>query len=372
MSAIVKSHQPVIVEFAQKYGVDAESLSRTLKATCFKQPKRGRDDGPPPEVSDEQLVALLIVANQYGLNPWTKEIYAFPDTNGIVPIVGIDGWHRIANSNDQFDGIEVEIGPFATSHALRPEWDNNAKRKVLREVQFFGPEWVKVSVFRKDRTRAYPHIEYMSDCARDTDPWRMSPTRMLRNRAIAQAYRVAFGFGGIHEDDEAEMIMVAKSQSEPPRIAEKYTATAVETRAASKASLPASETSESPDAIRARVEQAIKAATSREAAVAVAVGAKDSVDGAALKTWINIYHPAQAPAPAPSPEPTPAPAPAPVEDDSEKRKADLVSVLTLKLAAGELQESDVWEEIERSQFWNDREGSRVFGKIKAAAAAQAA
>src|SRR3546814_4773792 len=57
------------------------------------------------QVSDAQMTALLIVANQYALNPWTKEIYAFPDkNNGIVPVVGVDGWARIINSHQQFDG----------------------------------------------------------------------------------------------------------------------------------------------------------------------------------------------------------------------------------------------------------------------------
>src|SRR3546814_6058378 len=52
------------------------------------------------------MTALLIVANQYALNPWTKEIYAFPDkNNGIVPVVGVDGWARIINSHQQFDGM---------------------------------------------------------------------------------------------------------------------------------------------------------------------------------------------------------------------------------------------------------------------------
>ena len=56
------------------------------------------------------MTALLIVANQYGLNPWTKEIYAFPDRqNGIVPIVGVDGWARILNENPNFDGIEFDL-----------------------------------------------------------------------------------------------------------------------------------------------------------------------------------------------------------------------------------------------------------------------
>ncbi len=62
--------------------VDPQELITTLRQTAFKG-----------DASDAQFIALLIVANQYGLNPWTKEIYAFPDKqNGIVPVVGVDGW----------------------------------------------------------------------------------------------------------------------------------------------------------------------------------------------------------------------------------------------------------------------------------------
>ncbi len=36
------------------------------------------------------MAALMIVADQYGLNPFTREIFAFPDKqNGIVPVVGV-------------------------------------------------------------------------------------------------------------------------------------------------------------------------------------------------------------------------------------------------------------------------------------------
>ena len=57
---------------------DGTGLIDTLKATAFKG-----------QVSDAQMTALMVVANQYGLNPWTREIYAFPDkNNGIVPVVG--------------------------------------------------------------------------------------------------------------------------------------------------------------------------------------------------------------------------------------------------------------------------------------------
>ncbi len=64
-------------KLAERVGMDSVDpleLITTLRQTAFKG-----------DASDAQFIALLIVANQYGLNPWTKEIYAFPDKqNGIV------------------------------------------------------------------------------------------------------------------------------------------------------------------------------------------------------------------------------------------------------------------------------------------------
>ena len=106
---------------------DGAELITTLKATAFKG-----------DVSDAQMTALLIVANQYRLNPWTKEIYAFPDKkNGIVPVVGVDGWARIINSHPQFDGIE-----FAYSDELVQMPSASSK----------APAWIECRMFRKDRT----------------------------------------------------------------------------------------------------------------------------------------------------------------------------------------------------------------------------
>lgn len=154
---------------AQRFSLgDASELIPVLKATAFKGP-----------VSDAQMTALLIVANQYGLNPWTKEIYAFPDkNNGIVPVVGVDGWSRIINGNPQFDGMD-----FAQD-------DESCTCKI----------------YRKDRTHPVSVTEYMSECRRSVGPWVSHPKRMLRHKAMIQCARLAFGFGGIYDQDEAERI----------------------------------------------------------------------------------------------------------------------------------------------------------------------
>ena len=151
---------------------DGADLIGTLKATAFKG-----------QVSDAQMTALLVVANQYALNPWTKEIYAFPDkNNGIVPVVGVDGWSRIINSHPQFDGIEFEQ-------------DDDSCTCII---------------YRKDRNRPIKVTEWMAECKRSgMGPWQSHPRRMLRHKAMIQCARLAFGYGGIYDQDEAERIVEA-------------------------------------------------------------------------------------------------------------------------------------------------------------------
>ena len=171
-------------------GTDGSDLIETLKATAFKG-----------EVTNAQMTALMVVANQYGLNPWTKEIYAFPDkNNGIVPVVGVDGWARIINDNPQFDGME-----FARSDEMvrMPGANSDA------------PAWIECAMYRKDRTRPVIIREYLDEVYREpfkgkfglvTGPWQTHPKRFLRHKAMIQCARMAFGYGGIFDQDEAERI----------------------------------------------------------------------------------------------------------------------------------------------------------------------
>jgi phage recombination protein Bet len=157
---------------------DGTELIATLKATAFKG-----------QVSDAQMTALLIVANQYGLNPWTKEIYAFPDkNNGIVPVVGVDGWSRIINEHPQLDGIEFEYGP-ATEDGKHHKW-------------------IECLIYRKDRSRPIRAREFWSEVYRpNTGPWQSHGNRMHRHKSLIQCSRLAFGFAGIYDQDEAERIV---------------------------------------------------------------------------------------------------------------------------------------------------------------------
>lgn len=164
----------ITTALAQKLDIsgDGAELVETLKATAFKG-----------NVSDAQMTALLVVANQHRLNPWTKEIYAFPDkNNGIIPVVGVDGWSRIINQHPQFDGVEFEqTGESCTCR-----------------------------IYRKDRAHPTTITEFMKECSRGTGPWQTHPRRMLRHKAFIQCARIAFGYSGIYDDDEAIRIAEAR------------------------------------------------------------------------------------------------------------------------------------------------------------------
>ena len=153
---------------ASRFSVDPAKLLETLKNTAFKG------------ATNDEMMALVIVSNEYGLNPLTKEIYAFPAKGGgIVPVVSIDGWLNIMNNHPQFDGIDYE-------------WLHEGDKLIA----------CTSIIHRKDRTHPTRVTEYLSECKRSTDPWKMEH-RMLRHKATIQGARVAFGFSGITDEDEA-------------------------------------------------------------------------------------------------------------------------------------------------------------------------
>lgn len=175
MTAAVQTIQPqrapsLLARFGERYGVDPGKLMDTLKGTAFKV--------KDATVSNEQMMALLVVADQYKLNPFTKEIYAFPDKGGIVPVVGVDGWARIINEHPQFDGMSFAFDDVSCT----------------------------CTMYRKDRTHPIVVTEYLAECKRGTQPWSSHPKRMLRHKAMIQCARLAFGFAGIYDPDEAERV----------------------------------------------------------------------------------------------------------------------------------------------------------------------
>lgn len=203
------SDQPagaLVRRMAGKFGVDENKLLTTLKNTAFKV-KNG-------EASNEQMMALMVVADQHNLNPFTREIFAFPDKqNGIVPVVSVDGWSRIVNSHPQFDGAD-----FRYSKEIIEPGDDRCKG-----LKHAANEWIECVIYRKDREHPIVVREYLDEVYRPPfegkgqngsytveGAWQSHTRRMHRHKTWIQCARVAFGFGGIYDEDEAERIIEAR------------------------------------------------------------------------------------------------------------------------------------------------------------------
>jgi phage recombination protein Bet len=168
-------NRSVTVAMAERYGMEAEAFEATLRGTVV-----------PASTTKPEFSAFLLVAKEHKLNPMTREIYAFPKKGGgIQPIVSIDGWARIINEHPTFDGMEFE-----------DERDKDGK--IVS---------VLCKMFRKDRSRPTAIREYLSECIMGTEPWKRWPYRMLRHKSMIQCARMAFGFSGIVDEDEAERLI---------------------------------------------------------------------------------------------------------------------------------------------------------------------
>ena len=162
-----KAPTGALAAMAARIGAEPQELLSTLKQGVFK-------DAKPAEFQ-----ALVLTAQEYQLNPILKELYAFPAKGGgIVPIVSIDGWLKIINRQPKLDGLSVEMSPDGTEATC--------------------------TIHVKDREHPVRVTEYLEECRRNTEPWKTMPRRMLRHKAIIQAARVAFGIGGVFDEDEGK------------------------------------------------------------------------------------------------------------------------------------------------------------------------
>ncbi len=202
----------LLTELAEAAGLDESRYFNVIINTVLK--KRGRDR-EMVRPSNEEVYAFLMVCRKYDLDPLLKQIHGFVGKDGqIVPIVGIDGWVKIALGNDQYV-------THRTTSVLQDE-KTGAIVKIMENPEtgmrdfYIEPEGAKVDLsklkpiysvtaFERKGSKGWVigEPEWFSECVRSTDPWGQMPRRMLAHKSFMQAARKAFGIGGIHDQDEA-------------------------------------------------------------------------------------------------------------------------------------------------------------------------
>ena len=103
------NNQVQAVEQKSPFAVMAGRLSvdpATVEGLILNTLMTAKDKGG--QVTHDEVMVFMSIANEYRLNPLTKEIYAFNNRGAIQPIVSIDGWLRIINPTPQYDGVEFD------------------------------------------------------------------------------------------------------------------------------------------------------------------------------------------------------------------------------------------------------------------------
>lgn len=194
---IQKQEQPnALSMLAARLNVNPEELKKTLVHTVMKPQKRGDSVRPATE---SEFMSFIIVANAYGLNPLTKEIYAYPDTksDGIVPVVSVDGWIRIIVNHPKYKNHSFVYSDEEVTMA-------NAKP---------CPKWIECIIEKTDGSKTVTR-EYLDECFQGrnfSNPWQSHTKRMLRHKTLIQAGRYTFGLVGIYDEDEAMRIIDAQA-----------------------------------------------------------------------------------------------------------------------------------------------------------------
>lgn len=181
-SAAKAQTQGLIARLAGRFGVEPNRLLKCLTTQVFKQA-----DGRQP--SNEELMVLLLVCENFGLNPFNREIFAFRGKGGeIVPVVSLDGWAKIVRSQKDFNGVSFRFSETTVKVA-----------GVNQEL----PEYVECSIRLKGVDDPVRIQEFMVECFNDKSPvWKKWPRRMLRTRAFIQCARLAFSLTGLYDEGE--------------------------------------------------------------------------------------------------------------------------------------------------------------------------
>ena len=169
-----------IAVIAQNTGATQEEVTDILKNMIVSAKQQHG-----AQATNAELAVVAGVCSTYKLNPLVREAHAFISGGKLSVTIGIDGWIKIMNRQENFDGVEFE-----------DKFDDTGKMIS-----------VTTKIYTKNRSHPTCVTEYMDECYQEKSPaWQKFKKRMLRNKSLGQCVRVAFGISEVIDDDEQSRI----------------------------------------------------------------------------------------------------------------------------------------------------------------------
>lgn len=175
----VKRRQSIVDNAAAVLGVAPDKLLDLLR-NVWKTSK-----GQPPLTDQEMFQGISMIA-RYELDPIAREVYVTRTSSGLATIVGIDGWIKILDRTDHYDGFTIDINVDANGDVESVDACIYSKKRTHpSRYRAFAKEYKQLAGFMAGKI----------------------PTHMLRIFALRHAARLFTPLGGSVMTEEEAMYM---------------------------------------------------------------------------------------------------------------------------------------------------------------------
>lgn len=159
-----------------------------------------------PTSTDDEFRTLLYLSKEYNLDPLKKEIYFIKYGGKSTIITSRDGYLKIANLHDKFDGLESDVVYQGDKLTKR----DDGSLLIEYGEHHFSFDKSKLSgafcnVFRKDRSKAITIFVSIKDYYKKGAPiWDQYINAMILKVAESMALKRAFVISGLVTREEIE------------------------------------------------------------------------------------------------------------------------------------------------------------------------
>gem|GEM_PF-4432502 len=173
---------------AQELGVPAGKVCELLRHVW----RTSKDQAP---LTDQEMFAGMSLIARFGLDPIAREVYVTRESKGrLLTIVGIDGWIKILDRTDHYDGFEQEL-----------HFDDEETKLIWAETRIFSTKRKRPIVYRAFMEEYRQFGGFVAKQA----PW-----HMLRLFSLRHAARLFVPLGGAVTEQEAHWMTAAERMPE--------------------------------------------------------------------------------------------------------------------------------------------------------------
>ncbi|WP_304526752.1 recombinase RecT [Halomonas sp. I5-271120] len=199
------AQEKIVIDLAEQFQISAEHFLTVVT--------KGLSSRLSREMTELEVLSVCTLIKRYRLDPIAGHLYLQETGHGpiskIRPVLTIDGWLALLNGQEEFDGIEFSYSDSMISNPLEAYGADGEPAPNARQV----PEWMEAAIFRKDRTRPTVVREYFLEVFQGNEAWRSMGARQLRHKTIIQSARVAFGLGGLFDEDDVQRMKASAGSS---------------------------------------------------------------------------------------------------------------------------------------------------------------